>query len=294
MIQKDHRQISKMILRQVSKIDERSYEYFVSVSNENRLEIYPAELGIENHIELRRCSKGYSANIIVHDGEYTYDPIDMDDKFDMYIILNQIEWICRQSMDILETLKDIPDQEDVDFLPKFEEQWKVLRDTQTFMAISTMYIEKHNTILEAEKGGKRWMIENPYQNLNEIVNLLILEANSKALSYDTKYQTEKDLFLMNEAHSQYESAEEMLAKTQEMLETTGKMLKINMGVLVLTIILVFSGLLTNFKSTYEQRTTELGNLIGNPWVKAVLTALIWLLAVYLTVKALWVRTTDEI
>jgi hypothetical protein len=84
-----------------SKIDERSYEYFVSVSNENRLEIYPAELGIENHIELRRCSKGYSANIIVHDGEYTYDPIDMDDKFDMYIILNQIEWICRQSMDIL-------------------------------------------------------------------------------------------------------------------------------------------------------------------------------------------------
>jgi hypothetical protein len=269
-----------------SEIDERSYEYLVKVSDESELEIYPSKLENQNHLELRRCSKGYSTNIIVHDGSYTYNPVERDDKFDMYIILNQIERICKQSLDILETLKNIPDEKDVNFLSEFEEQWKVLRDIQAFMAISTMYIEKHKAILEAEKGGKRWMIEDPYQDLCEIVDRMIMEANSKTLGYGVRYQTEKDLFLMNEAYSQYESA-------TVQLEKTGKMLDLSMGLLILTIILVFFGLLTFFRRIHKQYITESGNLIGNPWVEAVLTALIWLLAIYLTAKAVWIRLMDD-
>ena len=231
------------------KIDRELHEYLGTISDRYEWETYPTEFKNQDYIELGRITNGYLTNIVIHDGKYQYNVGDRDDEFDMYIMLKQIERICRQSLDILRTLESVPDEKEEDFLSKFEEQWKVLRNIQAFMNISTMYIERHNALLEAEKGGKMWMIENSYQNLYESVEPKILEAKSKALSYDMIYLTEKDLFLMKKAHSQYESAQAQLTQTE-------KMLKLNECLLKSTQILVILAISTLLVSIYVQADTK--------------------------------------
>jgi hypothetical protein len=197
------------------------------------LEVYPKKYTNQNQLELR----GYNTNIIIHNDDYEYDLHKSHDSFDMFIILKQIERICNESLDMLDELKDVPDSKEKNFLLEFEERWYIIRNIQAFMDISTFYIEKHKSFFSVRPNDNRWMIEHNYMQNTLNVEPRILEAKAKAISYDLKYQTRKDLYLMEKANEQYKNAQNQLSKTQDMLE-------LNEDLLCFTVILVLIGILS--------------------------------------------------
>ena len=212
-------------------IDSKLYRYLGRFCQE----MYPDEPNIQNYIELRKCTPEYSTNIIIHDGTYHYNAEVMENEFDMYIVLKQIERICDNSLDILSDLENVPNRKEGDFLSMFEKRWRILRDIQAFMDISSMYIEKQKALIESDKNGDRRKIRDPYQNLCEVVEPRILEANAKALSYDLGYQTELDLYLMDNANKQLDNVENQLSETQHML-------KLNKALVIIGICSIFIGI----------------------------------------------------